>query len=68
MATPLHVQSEDYEAFYVSEGEITVFADGETSTLTPGSYIYVPAGTPHAWRVESDEARVLNLTTQQHAA
>jgi len=67
MATPVHVQPDDYEAFYVLEGEITVFAEGKSTTLTPGSYVYVPPGTPHAWRVESDEATVLNLTTNQHA-
>jgi len=67
MTTPLHVQPEDYEAIYGLEGEVTFFADAQSVSLSPGSYIYVPAGTAHAWRGDSDQARVLTLTTSEHA-
>jgi (S)-ureidoglycine aminohydrolase len=35
---------------YVIEGEVTVEADGQTATLTPGGYAYFPQGTEHTVR------------------
>jgi quercetin dioxygenase-like cupin family protein len=46
--TDLHRHPDMDEAFYVVEGTLTVYADGTTHTLGPGSYFYVPRGTPHA--------------------
>ena len=46
--TDLHRHPDMDEAFYVVEGTLTVYADGHTHTLGPGSYFYVPRGTPHA--------------------
>jgi quercetin dioxygenase-like cupin family protein len=73
-APPLHTHPQD-ETFYVLEGEVVVWAvepeaaaDGgwvETHARPcgPGAAIFVPGGTPHAFRVESDTARMLFLST-----
>jgi len=67
MATPLHVQPEDDESFYVIEGELTFYlGDGKPIPASAGSFVHLPAGTPHAFQVDSETARVLNLTTPQH--
>ena len=65
-ATPLHVQPEDDEAFYVLFGRVTFEVAGQRLVAEPGAYVHIPAGAPHAFRVDSDEARLLNLTTAQH--
>ena len=46
--TDVHLHPDMDEAFYVVEGHLTVYADGKTQTLGPGSYFFVPRGTPHA--------------------
>lgn len=68
MATPLHRQPEDHETFYVLEGEATFRAGDATTHVGPGATVHVPAGTPHAFRIDSDTARILILTTAQHEA
>ncbi|HEY3050605.1 MAG TPA: quercetin 2,3-dioxygenase [Gaiellaceae bacterium] len=69
VATPLHVQMDDPESFYVLEGELTFFVDGGEPIPAPaGSFVHVPAGVPHAFQVESDTARWLDLTTPRHEA
>jgi quercetin dioxygenase-like cupin family protein len=75
---PLHSHPQD-ETFYVLDGELTVWlveaelAD-DTSTppgwvssrgrrCGPGTVVFAPAGIPHTFRVESDTARMLVLST-----
>ncbi len=67
VATPLHVQPEDFEAFYVIQGEVTFFIEGQDEVrASAGSYAFVPAGVPHAFAVTSETAGFLNTTTAQH--
>ena len=69
MTTPLHVQPEDDETFYVLEGNLTFYLeDGQPLAASAGSFVYLPAGTAHAYRVDSGTARLLNITTPQHEA
>ena len=64
-SVPLH-RHDDVESFYVLEGELTVFL-GETATrLGAGSFAHVPGGTVHGFRIESETARYLILTTPRH--
>jgi quercetin dioxygenase-like cupin family protein len=66
-ATPVHVHHEDRVSFYVLDGEITAYVgDGGPVPAPAGSFIYVPVGVSFAFRVESETARLLNLTTPQH--
>lgn len=77
-APPLHSHPQD-ETFYVLEGELTVWIverelagdDGSppewvaarAQICRPGAVAFAPAGVPHTFRVESDTARVLFLST-----
>ncbi len=62
-AAPLHVQPNEDETFYVLEGDLTVHIDGEEITASVGSTVFIPRGTPHAFRVDSETARLLVLNT-----
>jgi quercetin dioxygenase-like cupin family protein len=62
MATPLHVQPHEDEAFYVLDGSISVFIDGELSEAAAGDVVWLPRGVPHAFRVDSETARILALS------
>ena len=68
MATPLHVHREDNESFYVMEGEIAVYlGDDDHPTPAPaGTFVHIPGGVVHAFRVASETARLLDLTSPQH--
>jgi quercetin dioxygenase-like cupin family protein len=77
-APPLHSHPQD-ETFYVLEGEATVWVvdaeraepDGEPPSWVAecghrcavGAAVFAPGGTPHTFRVESDTARMLFLST-----
>lgn len=66
-SVPLHRHPGDVESFYVLEGELTLFIDGQPGVSAPaGSFAHLPAGTVHGFRVESEKARYLILTTPRH--
>jgi quercetin dioxygenase-like cupin family protein len=50
-ATPLHVHSAEAEAFFLLDGTMTYRAGEQTHQLSHGSFIYLPAGVPHAFRI-----------------
>src|SRR5581483_10790410 len=60
-APPLHTHPQD-ETFYVLDGKVSVWAPDE-QLCEPGAAVYVPGGEPHTFRVESDTARMLFLST-----
>ncbi len=62
-STPLHRHPEADETVYVLEGEILVNIDGNESRVATGGLTFTPRGTPHAFVVVSDTARVLTLQT-----
>ena len=45
------------------EGEVTLFVAGGQIVLGPGQAALAPRDVPHAYRVESEEARWLVITT-----
>lgn len=62
-APPLHSHPQD-ETFYVLHGEMSVWlADDEARHCRAGDVVFAPGGMPHAFRVESDTARVLTIST-----
>ena len=66
---PVHIHQDEEEAFYVLEGELEIEVDGVTSVARPGSFVLAPSGLPHAFRVLSDTARVLSISsapTREH--
>jgi mannose-6-phosphate isomerase-like protein (cupin superfamily) len=58
---PLHIHHDAAEAFYVLEGEYIIFLDGREFSCPPGSFIFIPAGIPHGFRVGKVASRKLNL-------
>src|SRR3954452_22454926 len=60
---PLHVHRRDDETFYVLEGELTLFVGAESVALGPGHAALAPRDVPHAYRVESEEAHWLVIST-----
>jgi quercetin dioxygenase-like cupin family protein len=63
-APPLHSHRQD-ETFYVLEGSVVVWVGDaeETGSCEVGTAVFVPGGIPHAFRVESDLARMLFIST-----
>ena len=55
--SPLHVHRNEDESFYVLEGELTMWVDGQTIAAPKGSFVYGPRDVPHTFIVTSEEAR-----------
>jgi quercetin dioxygenase-like cupin family protein len=59
---PPHIHHQDDEAFYILEGELSGSCGERTWRGGPGTFVLLPRGIPHCFRVESDSpARVLQL-------
>jgi mannose-6-phosphate isomerase-like protein (cupin superfamily) len=58
---PLHIHRNAAEAFYVLEGEYHIFIEEREHRCPAGSFIYIPSGTVHGFRVGSSASRKLNL-------
>ena len=68
VSVPLHRHDRDVESFYVLEGRITVYLGSQPAALAmPGTFVHIPGGVIHGFRIESDTARYLILTTPRHA-
>jgi quercetin dioxygenase-like cupin family protein len=60
--TPFHRHEAEDEAFYVLDGELTVFFDGERVVrAVAGSYVHIPRGVAHGFRTET-ALRMLVIT------
>jgi quercetin 2,3-dioxygenase len=63
---PTHVHGGTHETFYILEGKVRLFFEDEGTQsdelLSPGDFAFVPAGTPHAYRVE-EAARLTGTMT-----
>lgn len=67
VSVPLHLHRDDMESFYVLEGEITIYIGDQPGVRAgAGSFAHVPGGTVHGFRIESETARYLILTTPRH--
>ncbi|MEP6762518.1 MAG: cupin domain-containing protein [Sporichthyaceae bacterium] len=61
---PLHRHRNAAEAFFVLEGEYLMFIGDEQQLCPPGSFVYVPRGLPHTFKVTSPApGKKLNLFT-----
>ena len=58
-ASPLHIHRAEDEFFVVLSGEVRVRHGEDIIEAVAGSVIYGPRGVPHAFRVDSREARLL---------
>jgi len=59
---PLHTHPQD-ESYVVLEGRLTIQAGDERFVLEAGGAAVVPMGVAHTFRVDTDTARVLVLST-----
>jgi len=60
---PVHIHHDAAEAFFVLEGEYIIFLDGREHPCPAGSFIFIPAGVAHGFRVGDMPSRKLNLYT-----
>src|SRR5258708_6643937 len=60
---PLHIHHDAAEAFYVLAGEYIIFLGEREISCPAGSFIFIPAGTRHGFRVGKMPSRKLNLYT-----
>jgi len=58
---PLHIHHDAAEAFYVLEGEYLMFLDDREEVCPAGSFIFIPAGMRHGFRVGAAPSRKLNF-------
>jgi mannose-6-phosphate isomerase-like protein (cupin superfamily) len=60
---PMHIHHDAAEAFYVLAGEYVIFLEDREFTCPAGSFIYIPVGMRHGFRVGGMPSRKLNLYT-----
>lgn len=58
---PMHIHHDAAEAFYVLAGEYTIFLGDQEERCPAGSFIFIPAGLRHGFRVGGVASRKLNL-------
>lgn len=62
-STTLDIHYAEDIVIYVLEGTLTFFLGSEKTQMLTGSYLYLPRGIPHGFRVEGDlPARILYQT------
>ena len=60
---PLHIHRDAAESFYVIQGEYAMHIDGRDFACPAGSFVHVPRGMAHTFRVSQAGSRKLNLYT-----
>lgn len=58
---PMHIHTDAAEAFYVLEGEYVIFLDEDEVACPAGSFVFIPLGTLHGFRVGDAPSRKLNI-------
>ncbi len=67
VGAPLHRHDDDAESFYVLDGSIAFYLGGQPAAVAgPGAFVHIPGGAVHGFRILSDTARYLILTTPHH--
>jgi quercetin dioxygenase-like cupin family protein len=62
-ATPRHVHSREDEAFYVLDGVVSLYLGDDVLRASAGTFAWGPRSLPHAFRVESETAKMLVIGT-----
>jgi quercetin dioxygenase-like cupin family protein len=62
-SVPLHINDRRDRSFYILDGNYTFVIGEDSVASTPGAWVFVPRNTVHAWRCDSAQGRVLNITT-----
>lgn len=58
---PMHVHDDAGEGFYVLSGEYIVYIESEEHRCPAGTFVWVPAGVEHGFRVGASQSRKLNI-------
>jgi mannose-6-phosphate isomerase-like protein (cupin superfamily) len=58
---PMHTHEDAGEAFYVLEGEYLIFVREQEFRCPAGSFVFIPAGEVHGFRVGDVPSRKLNI-------
>src|SRR5438552_10470447 len=58
---PIHVHHDAAEAFYVLEGEYIMYLEDREFTCPAGSFIFIPLGVRHGFKVGNAPSRKLNF-------
>ena len=58
---PMHVHRDAAEAFYVLEGEYVIFIEDDEMRCPAGSFVFIPAGVRHGFRVGDMTSKKLNI-------
>jgi mannose-6-phosphate isomerase-like protein (cupin superfamily) len=58
---PLHIHHDAAEAFYVIAGEYVMFLEERELSCPAGSFVFIPAGMRHGFRVGRMASRKLNF-------
>jgi quercetin dioxygenase-like cupin family protein len=58
---PLHIHHREDEAWYILDGQMTLYVGGEVHVAATGSFAFAPKGIPHAFTVDIEPTRVLVL-------
>jgi quercetin dioxygenase-like cupin family protein len=60
---PPHTHTNEDEAYYVLAGELTFRVGEQEIEAQAGSFIFLPRGVQHVWRIHTPEARLLMMFT-----
>jgi quercetin dioxygenase-like cupin family protein len=58
---PPHTHTFEDESLYVLSGELTFTVGEQHIKAGPGSYVVLPRGVRHGWRIHTEEARLLMI-------
>jgi quercetin dioxygenase-like cupin family protein len=58
---PRHMHAREDEAFYVADGEFTIFVGTASYRAPKGAFVLLPRGIPHGLHLESDTGILLSL-------
>jgi quercetin dioxygenase-like cupin family protein len=61
-APPRHIHREEDEAWYLLDGRVTFYCGSRTLAAGPGSFVFLPRGVEHTFKVGEDGARMLTIT------
>ncbi|MEM7236896.1 MAG: cupin domain-containing protein [Pseudomonadota bacterium] len=64
-ALGLHMHRYHAETFYILEGEVDFYVDGDWMTAVPGSCIHIPPGVPHSCTIGKGHERARMLMIYQ---
>ena len=60
---PVHCHHNEDQLLFVIDGSLTARLADEETIVGEGEAVWLPRGIPHTFRIDSDEARLIEITT-----